>query len=46
MAIATRRTHKHSRLDSAKIKRAQKALHARTDTEAIERASDFSIAEH
>jgi hypothetical protein len=46
MAIATRRTHKHFRLDSAKIKRAQKALHARTETEAIERALDFAIAEH
>ena len=46
MAIATRRTHKHFRLDSAKIKRAQKALHARTETEAIERALGFAIAEH
>ena len=34
MAIATRRTHQHCRLDSAKIKRAQKALHAKTETEA------------
>jgi hypothetical protein len=33
-------------LDSAKIKRAQKALHAKTETEAIERALDFAIAEH
>jgi hypothetical protein len=46
MAIVIRRTHKHFRLDSAKIKRAQKALHARTETEAIERALDFAIAEH
>ena len=30
----------------AKIKRAQRALHAKTETEAIERALDFAIAEH
>ena len=46
MATATRRTHKHFQLDSAKIKRAQRALHAKTETEAIERALDFAIAEH
>ena len=46
MTIATKRSHKHFQLDSAKIKRAQKALHARTETEAIERALDFAIAEH
>ena len=46
MAIATRRTHKHFQLDSAKIKRAQKAFHARSETEGIERALDFAIAEH
>lgn len=46
MAIATKRTHKHFQLDSAKIKRAQKALRAKTETEAIERALDFAIAEH
>jgi hypothetical protein len=46
MATATHRTHKHFQLDSAKIKRAQKALGARTETEAIERALDFTIAEH
>jgi hypothetical protein len=33
-------------LDPAKIKRAQRALHAKTETEAIERALDFAIAEH
>jgi len=33
-------------LDSAKIKRAQKALHAGTETEAIERALDLVISEH
>jgi len=46
MTTATKRSHKHFQLDSAKIKRAQKALHARTETEAIERALDFAIAEH
>jgi hypothetical protein len=46
MATATKRSHKHFQLDSAKIKRAQKALHAKTETEAIERALDFAIAEH
>jgi hypothetical protein len=45
MTTATRRTHKHFQLDSAKIKRAQKALHARTETETIELALDFAIAE-
>lgn len=42
---ATKRSHKHFQLDSAKIKRAQRALHAKTETEAIERALDFAIAE-
>jgi len=46
MATATKRTHKHFQLDSAKIKRAQKALRAKTETEAIERALDFAIVEH
>ena len=46
MATATKRTNKHFQLDSAKIKRAQRALHAKTETEAIERALDFAIAEH
>lgn len=45
MATTTKRTHKHFQLDSAKIKRAQRALHAKTETEAIERALDFAIAE-
>ena len=45
MTTATRPTHKHFQLDSAKIKRAQKALHARTETETIELALDFAIAE-
>ena len=33
-------------MDPSKIKRAQRALHARTETETIERALDFAIAEH
>lgn len=46
MATVPKRLHKHFQLDPAKIKRAQKALQARTETEAIERALDFAIAEH
>ena len=46
MATATKRSRKHFQLDSDKIKRAQRALHAKTETEAIERALDFAIAEH
>lgn len=45
MATAIKRTHKHFQLDSAKIKRAQKALRVKTETEAIERALDFVIDE-
>jgi hypothetical protein len=41
-----KRTHKHFQLDSIKLKRAQKALNARTETEAVERALDLAIAEH
>lgn len=40
------RSHKHFRLDAMKIKRAQKVLHAGTETEAIERALDLVISEH
>ncbi len=40
------RAHKHFRLDPLKIKRAQKALHVDTETEAIERALDLVISEH
>lgn len=46
MAIASKKSHKHFRLSSAKIKLAQKALQAKTETETIERALDFTIAEH
>jgi hypothetical protein len=40
------RSHKHFQLDSSKIKRAQKALRAKTETETIELALDLVIAEH
>jgi hypothetical protein len=43
---SAKRTHKHFYLDAAKLKRAQKALGAKTETETIERALDFVIAEH
>ena len=46
MTTLTKRTHKHFQLDPTKIKRAQRALRARTETETIERALDFAIAEH
>jgi hypothetical protein len=45
VATAPKRIHKHFQLAPAKIKRAQKALRARTETETIERALDFVIAE-
>lgn len=41
----TNRSHKHFQLDAIKIKRAQKALRAKTETETIERALDLAIAE-
>jgi len=46
MATARNRTHKHFQLDAAKIKRAQRVLCAKTETETIERALDLAIAEH
>jgi hypothetical protein len=46
MAMARNRAHKHFQLDAVKIKRAQRALRAKTETEAIERALDLAIAEH
>jgi hypothetical protein len=45
MATARNRVHKHFQLDGVKIKRAQRALKAKTETEAIERALDFTIDE-
>ncbi|HXP81237.1 MAG TPA: hypothetical protein VN976_15135 [Verrucomicrobiae bacterium] len=38
--------HKHYRLDSGKISRVQKLLHAETETETIERALDLVLSEH
>jgi len=37
--------HKHFRLDTGKLKRAQKALDASTETETIERALELAISE-
>ena len=37
---------KHFQLDNGKIRRAQKVLRAKTETETIERALDAVIAEH
>lgn len=45
MAVTRARTHKHFQMDSAKIKQAQKALGAKTETETLERALDRVIAE-
>lgn len=38
--------HKHFRLEESKIKRAQRCLKARNETETIARALDTVIAEH
>jgi hypothetical protein len=48
MAITTKShiIHKHFRLDSVKLKRAQKVLDAATETETVERALDLAISEH
>jgi len=46
MSTAGKRAHKHFQLDPAKIKRVQKALRAKTETETIERALDFTLTEH
>jgi hypothetical protein len=47
MSTSSSRVHKHFQLDSVKIKRAQKVLRAKTETETetIERAPDLTIAE-
>lgn len=44
-ATRTNRSHKHFQLDPSKIKRAQKALRAKTETETIEKALDLAIEE-
>jgi hypothetical protein len=46
MPIPKQRTHKHFRLDPRKIKRAQRILKAKTETETIERALDLAIAHY
>jgi len=49
MVMATAKSHtihKHFRLDSIKLKRAQKVLEARTETETVERALDLAISEY
>ncbi|MGD0481886.1 MAG: hypothetical protein ABSA42_17070 [Terracidiphilus sp.] len=38
--------HKHFRLDTVKLKRAQKVLQAPTETEAIQRALELVLSEH
>jgi hypothetical protein len=40
------RSHKHFRLNDAKIKRAKKLLRANTETETIEKALDLVISEY
>jgi hypothetical protein len=45
-AIKTAIAHKHFRLDTVKLTRAQRALQAPTETEAIERALDLVLLEH
>jgi hypothetical protein len=43
MPTASRRTHKHFQLDAGKIRRAQKVLNTKTETETIEHALDRVI---
>lgn len=45
-ATRSRVVHKHFRLNAAKIRRAQKLLQARTETETLDRALDQVISEH
>jgi hypothetical protein len=45
MPARRNRSHKHFQLDALKIKRAQKALRTKTETETIERALDLAIAD-
>lgn len=45
MTVAGKRTHKHFQLDAVKIRRAQKVLQTKTETETIERALDRVIEE-
>jgi hypothetical protein len=43
MPISKNRSHKHFQLGPAKIKRAQRVLEAKTETETIDRALDLAI---
>jgi hypothetical protein len=45
MPTASGRSHKHFQLDATKIRRAQKVLRTKTETETIERALDRVIEE-
>jgi len=45
MKTSARRVHKHVRLDGAKLKRVQRILGARTETETIERALDKVLSD-
>jgi hypothetical protein len=44
--LKPRTIHKHFRLNPTKLKRAQKALDATTETETVERALDLAISEY
>jgi hypothetical protein len=46
VALVRTRSHTHSQLDAGKLKRAQRALKAKRETETIERAPGVVIAEH
>ena len=46
MAKPQNRTDKHFQVDPIKLKRAQKALRTKTETETLELALDLAIAEH
>jgi len=45
MPTAKNRAHKHFQLDARKIRRTQRVLKAKTETETIERALDFTFEE-
>lgn len=45
MPALKKRAHKHYRLDPAKIKRVQKEMGAKTETEAIDRALDSFLSD-
>jgi len=45
-ASKTEVVHKHFRLNGQKLRRAQRALDAATETETIERALDLVLSEH